>query len=296
MNADEKVYGRYGGRDAKSADDRISLAGLRYAMEAALVRHRAQKDSTPRKADKPVLAENYPAAKNHRGCIHCHQVNEFHRAYLKETGRWDRDSVWAYPLPENIGITLDVDVGNKVNAIKPASPASRAGIKPGDLLHTLNGFSIASLADVQYALHKAPAKGSIPISWLRQGNKMEGALEVTLDLPDGWRKTNVTWRPSMLDILPSLSVYGDDLGAAEKKKLGLSPGATAFRQQKPVAKDAKNAGVQEGDVILGVDGLKLELTVSEFLGYVRRNYLIGDRIMLNVLRDGKRVDLPWTLK
>ena len=292
MNADEKIYGRYGGRDGKSADDRMSLAGLRYAMKAALDTHRAQTDPTPRKAGKPLLAESYPAAKGHRGCVHCHQVNEFRRADQKEKGEWNRDFVWAYPLPENIGITLDVDVGNKVKTIKPGSAAGAVGIQSGDLLRTLNGHPIASFADAQYALHKAPAKGKIAISWERQGKTIDGLLEAR----SGWRKTNLTWRPSMLDILPSLSVYGEDLSGAEKKTLGLPAKGLAFRQQKPVPNDAKKAGVQAGDVILGVDGLVLELTVDQFLGYVRQNYLVGERLTLNVLREGKRVDLPWTLR
>ena len=296
MNADEKIYGRYGGRDAKSADDRMSLAGLRYAMQAALDAHRAEKTPAPREAAKPLLAENYPAAKNHRGCVHCHQVNEFRRESQKETGQWKRDLVWAYPLPENVGIILEVDVGNKVRSVKPGSPAAALGIRPGDHLLRLNGYPVASFADAQYALHKAPAKGTIAVAWLKQGNKMEGALEATLDLPEGWRKTNLTWRPSMLDILPSLSIYGEDLGSAEKTKLGLAAKRLAFRQQKPVPNDAKKVGVQEGDIILGVDGLTLEMTVDQFLGYVRQNYLVGEQITLNVLRDGKLVDLKWILK
>ena len=36
LNADEHIYGRYGGRDGKNPDGRHSLAGLRYAMQAAL--------------------------------------------------------------------------------------------------------------------------------------------------------------------------------------------------------------------------------------------------------------------
>lgn len=31
----------------------------------------------------------------------------------------------------------------------------------------------------------------------------------------GWRRTNVAWRPSMLDILPSLSLSGEDLSNNE---------------------------------------------------------------------------------
>ena len=35
VSPDGRVLGRYGGRDAESADDKVSLKGLRYAMEAA---------------------------------------------------------------------------------------------------------------------------------------------------------------------------------------------------------------------------------------------------------------------
>lgn len=56
------------------------------------------------------------------------------------------------------------------------------------------------------------------------------------------------------------------------------------------------AGVQGGDIIVGIDGLTPDMTMIEFLGYVRRNYLVGERITLNVLRNGKKVNLPLTLK
>jgi S1-C subfamily serine protease len=100
----------------------------------------------------------------------------------------------------------------------------------------------------------------------------------------------------MLDILPALTVFGTDLTAAEKQALGLPAGRLAFRQDAPVPRDARDAGVLADDVIVGIDGLALDMTVDQFLGYVRQNYLVGDRIALNVLRNGKRVELPMTLK
>jgi hypothetical protein len=134
LNADEQVYGRYGGRDAKSAEGRISLPGLRYAMQVALATHRAAPPAEPRKTGTPLLAEGYAAARGARGCIHCHQVNEFRRADLKATGKWHRASAWVYPLPENVGITLDVDEGDKVRSVKAGSPAAAAGLQAGDRL------------------------------------------------------------------------------------------------------------------------------------------------------------------
>lgn len=243
-------------------------------------------------AGKPLLPEGYAAAGRHRGCIHCHNINEFRRADLKAAGTWDRASVWVYPLPENVGITLDVDAGNRVKAVRPGSPAEAAGLKRGDALTRLNGVNVASFADATYGLHKAPAKGPIPVAWDRGGKPMSGTLEVA----DGWRKTNVTWRPSMLDILPAVPFSGDDLTAAEKAKLGLPAARAAFRQTDPVNDALKAAGVRAGDVVVGFDGAAVDGAIGNLLGHVRRNYLVGDTLTVNLIRDGKPATVRLVLK
>jgi predicted metalloprotease with PDZ domain len=291
MSADETVYGCYGGRDATGAEARLSLKGLRYAMEHALEAHKSPPPPRPR-SGPPVRAEDFAAAARHKGCIHCHNINEFRRADRIAAGTWDRGEVWVYPLPENVGVTLDVDVGNKVTAVRAGSPADRAGLKPGDFLKTLNGLPVASFADATYALHKAPARGSIPVTWASGGRERSASLEVA----DGWRKTNLTWRPSMLDILPSLPFAGEDLSAAEKKQLGLAAGRAAFRQGDPVHSSLKAVGIRKDDVVIGFDGAEVDGAMGDLLGYARRNYLVGDKVTVNVVRDGKRVDVVLVLK
>jgi len=291
LNADQTIYGRYGGRDATGADSRLSLKGLRYTMERALETHK----SPPKGEELPgrlLRAQDYVAAKKHKGCIHCHNVNEFRRADLKAEGKWDRNSLWVYPLPENIGATLDIDVGDKVKAVQAGSLVERAGLKVGDRITKLNGYPVASFADATYALHKAPAKGSIPIVWSHDGREQSATLELT----EGWRKTNVTWRPSMLDILPSVPFSGTDLTADDKKNLGLTEKRAAFRQEGPVHSTLKNAGVEVDDVVIGFDGSTIDGTMRDLLGHVRRNYLVGDILTINVMRNGKRVDVKLTLR
>ena len=295
MNASNKIYGRYGGRDARSADSRNSLEGLHFAMAAALAEHRKDPSTKPAPAaKKPVYVEDFPTAKKYysNGCIHCHQVAEILREEQKNAGKWVRERMFTYPLPENVGITLDVNRGNLVREVKPGSAAAIAGLKSGDILNKLNQNPVHSFADASYGLHKGPLKGSIPIAWQRGGKLMEG----TLTLAERWRRTNVTWRPSLFDLLPSLTVYGSDLSAKEKKQIGLDENRLAFRQEAPVHAKAKAIGVRENDIILGVDNKKLDMTMQQFLGYVRQNYLIGESLTLNLLRDGKHLDLSVTLK
>lgn len=293
LNADEKVYGRYGGRDAKSADGRMSLAGLRYALGQALAAHRADK-AAARPARPPLLAENYPAAKRlaKNECIHCHQIYEFQRDQAQRAGTWSREQLWVYPLPENLGITLEIDQGNRVRAVSAGSPADRAGLQPGDVLQSLAGRPVASFADASYALYRAPPRGPIALAWQRNGSVQSASMTPA----DGWRKTNLTWRPSLLDLLPAFAAYGEDLSAAEKKALGLPETRLAFRQDANVHESVRSQGLQAGDVIIGIDNQKLDMTMLQFLGHVRQNYLRGDRITLNVVRQGKRLDLPMTLK
>jgi serine protease Do len=291
LNADETIYGRYGGRDARGAEARFSWKGLRYAMERALEQHRQPPPPT-RLAGRPLRAEDYPAAKQHRGCIHCHNINEFRRAAELAAGTWQRDSIWVYPLPENVGLVLDNDAGDRIEAVLENSPAARAGLRAGDRLIRLNGYTVASFADVSYALHKAPAQGSIPIIWERNGHVQQGELRVSA----GWRKTNITWRPSLLDLLPALPIAGEDLSPGEKAQLGLRQQQAALRLVGRLHESLIRAGLQPGDVLLAVDGVTLQGPGENLLAYVRQNYLVGDTITLQVLRNGKRLELRYSLR
>src|SRR5262245_39801541 len=293
LNADGHIYGRYGGRDALGADTRNTLAGLRYALEAALAAHRAKGESAPPRTTTPLIMEKVPAYKAYakNGCIHCHQAKEILRVQADRDGGWDPQTRWVYPLPENIGITLDLNKGDAVKTIAAASPAAQAGIRAGDTLVSVNGRPVHSFADVQFALHKAPVRGALSVSWQHDGQPRQAELQ----LADGWKKTNITWRPSLMDLVPSLPLFGVDVTPQEKRSLGAASARLAFRQEAPAPPSAKKLGVVEGDVILGVDGLALEMTVDQFLAFIRRNYLQGDRVTLNLMRGDKRLDVPIKL-
>jgi serine protease Do len=294
LHPDGTVYGRYGGRDADSADSRVSLAGLRYALETALARHRRGETHPPPQTKPPRTAEQYPAARRlpEHACIHCHQVYDLRRESLQAAGQWRLDELWVYPLPENIGLTLDLDRGDRIACVAANSPAARAGIQAGDRLLTIDNRPIASFADVQYALHRAPKQGTLPITW--QHGKETYKSELTL--AEGWRKTDLSWRWSLRGVDPPPWVHGDDLSPDEKKALGLSAKRLAFRQGPFVSEPARRAGIRQNDIILGVDGKPLEMTQRQFGAYIRLNYRVGDRVIYNILRRGQRLDLPLTLE
>src|SRR5262245_12669091 len=100
---------------------------------------------------------------------------------------------------------------------------------------------------------------------------------------------------SMWGLEPAPHVHGRDLGEESRKRLGLSDKALAFLQGDFVPAAAREAGVRAGDVILGVDGKSLQMTAQQFQAYVRLTYKVGDRLTYNILRDGRRMDVPLTL-
>jgi S1-C subfamily serine protease len=196
-----------------------------------------------------------------------------------------------YPLPENVGITPEVDRGDVVARVAAGSPAERAGLRKGDRLLSAGGRPVASFADLQYALHRSPPRGQLALAWQREGRP--GRAE--LALAEGWRKTDVSWRWSLRSLDPPPWVQGDDLSAQEKKKLGLGPTRLAFRQGPFVSLPARQAGIRPDDVIVGLDGKILEMTERQFSAYVRLEHKVGDRVVYNIVRDGSRLDVSLRL-
>jgi hypothetical protein len=295
LGSDGRVLGRYGGRDAEGPEGKVSLAGLKYAMERALARHRdgslpppAPKRSVPRTVDDFAATRRLPD----RACVHCHQVYDLRRETLQAEGKWRQEELWVYPLPENIGLSVSVDQGDLVTGVGRGSPADRAGLRKGDRLVEAGKEHIASFADLQYALHRAPASGRLPVRWERNAKPHSGELLLT----DGWRKTDLSWRWSLRGVDPQPWVQGGDLTRTERKALGLTERQLALEQGPFVSQPARQAGVRQGDVVLGVDGKMLEMSARQFGAYIRLNYKVGDRVTYHLLRDGKRLDVTLTLR
>jgi serine protease Do len=293
LNADEQIYGRYGSRDEHGPESRMSLAGLNYAMRAALDNHRQRDRSLPVPPRPPAkTVRHFESSRYRNGCIHCHQVKEIMQSDLKRAGKWDRDMVWRYPLPDNLGMLLEIDRGNVVARVDPRSPAGQAGLQPGDVLRRVGATMTHSQADVQFALDKAPATGTLPVAWQRGSQ----SYEADVALPEHWRKTVLVWRASAQGLMPSLKLFGRDLSSDEKRALGLAANRMVFEHRDRVIPPAVAAGVQPGDIILGLDGQELfDMTSYEFRIYVQRRYLVGDVVKVNVLRAGERLDLSMTL-
>jgi hypothetical protein len=317
MNADLTTYGRFGTRSERPESEDISLHGLRKAMDAALRLHadypanraslagkqvKPPRQKTP--ADFPSLADRYGPSLDYAGsvarsCMHCHQIREAERLVYRSANEPIPDPVlYPYPDPRQVGLGLDPEAMAKVVRVAPGSPAERAGFRPGDEIASLDGEPLLSIADVQWALQYAPSPAKLPAKVVRDGK----ALDLTLDLPDGWRRGDISWRVTTWD-LRRMALGGmklDDLSAADRAALHLAPDSLALRVRHLGEHGdhgrALRAGLRRGDVLVAFDGLTGPLTESDLIAHAVQRKRPGDVVPVVVLRNGERKELTLALQ
>jgi hypothetical protein len=305
MNADGLTYSRFGSQDWRSSSDRMSIAGLKTAMRHVLARHRQR--PSPRSVDaavpgsaasragsRPFTLADIPAFRTSRAageaCAHCHYAHNFRFDQLRAEGRFSEKLLFMYPLPENLGLTLDVDDNNRVKSVTPNSPADRAGIRAGDRIIRAGETPVLTEADLQFALDPLPDPGSVTLRWERGSEAPRSAV---LRLPGGWRRTDISWRASQGGIPPTVGIWAEPLTGEEKKSRGLPADRMALRVSFlfPGEQWLKTRGdLKMNDVIVGINGKSLPtMTTRQFHSHFRLNFDVGDTATLNVLRGDRRL-------
>jgi serine protease Do len=297
MDADGGVLARYGSQDWRSSSARVSIAGLKKAMQEVLDLHRAgDRGVKPPRAGAPVTVADIPAYAESKAakeeCAHCHYANNFRFKQRMREGRFTKEMLFQYPLPENIGIELDVDRNNVVKTVLPASAAEKAGVKPGDIVTRINAARVLTPADLQTVLNELPDPASVDLTLVRRGQEIP---PVTLSLGKGWRRTDISWRPSQDVVPPTVGIWAEALKEDQARIRGIPPGKLALRVSFffPGPAWAKSRGdLKMDDVIVGVDQKELPaMTTRQFHSWFRLNHEVGDKVTLHVLRNRQRMDV-----
>jgi serine protease Do len=290
---------RFGSQDGRSLSDRMSISGLKKAMREVLLAHRSWRPDRAAHAssEKPLTVMDFPAfARSNQAkaeCYHCHFANNARFAQLRADGKFRKEMLFQYPLPENLGMTLDVDGNNVVASVRPDSPAARSGIRAGDVVVQADAIPVLTSADLQFDLNAVPDPGSVTLRLERHGKRLPPAV---LNLPRGWRRTDISWRPSQDGVPPMIGIWAEDLTDEQRKQRGVSPDGMALRVSFffPGAKWAKTRGdLQMNDVIVGINGKPLpQMTTRQFHSHFRLAFNVGDTATLDVLRGSERREIP----
>ena len=316
FNGDGTVYGRYGSWKHQKNSQETATAGYRKALEAALDIHRGYPGNkaalagkqglpTPFKAptEIPSLAEKYKPQLDWEGkvvgsCVHCHMIGAAYQTYYRQKRQpMPEERLHPWPEPETVGLSLASEEVAQVSAVAAASPAASAGIQAGDEIISTNGEPLVSIADVSWALHRAPTAASLALEVKRAGQ----TKTLALDLPAGWRrKSDVTLRASIWP-MRGMALGGlriEPLPDEARQAAGLAGDALALRVinvgQYGMHAAAKRAGFQKDDVIIEFDGLSKSMTECQLIDHLLESHFPGEKVKVRVLRgqQKKELELP----
>jgi serine protease Do len=308
-HADGHVYHRYGGRDGEDALSWVSMKGLTKLMGDSLKDHktynRKPKHKAPaKKTVKDIAAyrKNYNQIKSKKNCLHCHQVNDALRAEQKQNNSYNRDTIWLYPEPQRLGLSMDPKNQNKILRVKSPSAAKTAGLKKGDIIKRAGAQNILTITDLQYVLHHLSHESdSLDIEYTRGGKK----AKTTLRVKKGWKATSpedFSWRASMWQLSPKPGFGGNLFTAAELKQHKLKRGSFAFKVRYIVTwgpdshtgRNALKAGIKKNDVVYEIDGRSDFKNVKEFHTWFRFTRKVGDVVSIKILRNGQKKTIRLT--
>jgi len=314
LNSDLTVYGRYGTRSNQSPESHVTVPSMVNAMKRVLELHRNYPKNKKEFAGKKLLRskmkwktpEQIPAlgrfVKNRpnfkkpfpSNCIHCHQVAEAIAATSATSGQPVPDEViWPYPLPEAIGINIDRNHGTKVESLVRKGLAAKSRLKPGDIILSINGQTIISIADIQWVLHHTKDRSTLKIKVQRSGKEKE----LSLKLKGKWRKTENSWGGvGRNKILPRANIQ--PVPDAEKRRLGISSKRMALRIVNAWPRTQK-AGFKDGDIFIRIDNKSNNMSLLDLIVYLGKKCVRKKALPVIILRkdsSGKYKQIKMTLQ
>jgi PDZ domain len=299
LDADGRIYARYGSVDPDTRASHNTVDGLLQTMEAVLALHEKEPKPayTPPSAYRPEEIPAMPAyARN--TCIECHMVQTGLNAQVQEDNRFSRDSLWVYPPPDNLGIKLDHKRGNVIREIVADTFAAKAGLKAGDVVVKVNEGVVLSAADFRFILNKVEAKSKLRVEVERDGKP----LAVVLDLEGDWRRISPVRQRSFQNYIRTKTDFPQwifhSLKPAEKEGLGIAKENLAIRLLAHKNTSVKggslkgafeDAGFRDNDILIAFDGDRKDHYPRMPQYYLYIEHKSGDRVEILYLRDGKEL-------
>ncbi|NUO07993.1 MAG: trypsin-like peptidase domain-containing protein [Candidatus Brocadia sp.] len=159
---------------------------------------------------------------------------------------------------------LSTEKGAFVLEVWSDTPASKAGISPGDIISELGGKKIRNTTDLQHAIRHARVDEKVIVKIIRNG--VENALEVLVERQpeDLAGKTYVAIRKIDEPTKFSLGLVVDDLNPELAKSLGLEGEHGVLVVDVEADSPAERAGIRPGDLITKV-GTNEVSSVLEFM-------------------------------
>ncbi len=181
------------------------------------------------------------------------------------------------------GLGLDAGThGALVAAVEPEGPAAKAGLKPGDVIQSVNDSNVVDPHELARMVADLKPGDSAKINVLRDGGKTQLDAKIAT-LPDDRATQQANAEPGEHGIGVALAPLSPEM----RDQLNVPDGAKgAVVAEVEPGSPAQMAGLQQGDVVVGV-GVKPVRDAREAASSIRTARRDGKSVALRVLRDGQ---------
>ncbi len=183
---------------------------------------------------------------------------------------------------------LPDEKGALISNVFPNSPAEKGGLKSGDVIRAYEGKPINESHDLPMMVAREAVGKTVTMTALRDGKEIN--VQVTLgEMEKGEQIAEQSTKASSAE----LGLTCRDLTPEEAVELGLNKadGGVAILNVEPGG-PADAAGVQRGDILLQVNGIKVSNT-GEYLAAAKKVQK-GQVVRLLLKRDGATLYLAFT--
>jgi serine protease Do len=186
-------------------------------------------------------------------------------------------------LAESFG--LDRPRGALVSSIEKDGPAAKAGLQPGDVILAVNGKPIERYGELSGTIAAMKPGSDATLDVWRAGKKQSVAVKIT-ELKEQEQQAKAGGKPSSR-ATDQASQYGltvRPLDPQEKEQAETTGNLVVEEVTGPAAA----AGVQPGDIILGVNGKRVK-TVRELQDEAKSS---GKNVALLIQREDAQIFVP----
>lgn len=177
-----------------------------------------------------------------------------------------------HDLAASLGLTSTE--GAIISTVEPGSPAEKAGMKPRDVVTTVNGKPVRNSVDLRNKIGLMPIGETLTLGLIRGGKAQTAKVKIAKPLEVSGTEA---------ETVPQLA--GATVANLKPGGRGRTEGVLVTQVE--ASSPASLHGLRAGDIIVGVSGKRVR-SVQEFLAALQTS---EERIVLNLLRGEFRVTI-----
>jgi serine protease Do len=179
---------------------------------------------------------------------------------------------------------LGVEHGIVVERVEPGSPADKAGLRPGDVITSVNGKPVLTGNDLVNPIVATPIGGSVQVTYVRDKQSHDASVGVADRAKLFPRTAQANGNPSEEEGATDFGLRVEDVTSELQQRLGLDHASGVIVTQIEPASLGEDVGFFRGDVIQEVNHQPVQ-NLRDWRRVTGR-LKAGDNVLFKVRRGG----------